>query len=59
MKIKDEVNEKVRWSDYQVARIILKNYLLTQTEEGREKVRNMSSRQITLQLYLLKALQVL
>jgi coenzyme F420-reducing hydrogenase beta subunit len=59
LKIKDEVNEKVRWSDYQVARIILKNYLLTQTEEGREKVRNMSSRQITLQLYLLKALQVL
>lgn len=59
LKIKDEVNEKVRWSDYQVARIILKNYLLTQTEEGREKVRNMSRQKVTLQLYLLKVLEVL
>jgi coenzyme F420-reducing hydrogenase beta subunit len=59
LKIKDEVNEKVRWSDYQVARIILKNYLLTQTKEGREKVGSMSRKQITLQLYLLKALEVL
>ena len=59
LRIKDEVNEKVRWSDYQVARIILKNYLLTQSEEGREKVRQMSRRQVTLQLYLLKALEVL
>ena len=59
LKIKDEVDEKVRWSDYQVARIILKNYLLTQTEEGREKVRAMSRKQVTLQLYLLKALEVL
>jgi len=49
----------VRWSDYQIARIILKNYLLTQTEEGREKVRNMSRQKVTLQLYLLKALEVL
>ncbi|MEL7626168.1 MAG: Coenzyme F420 hydrogenase/dehydrogenase, beta subunit C-terminal domain [Anaerolineaceae bacterium] len=59
VKIKDSVHEKVRWSDYQVARIILKNYLLTQTEEGREKVLNMSRRQVTLQLYLLKALEIL
>lgn len=59
LKIKDEVNEKVRWSDYQVARIILKNYLLTQSEEGKKKVSNMSPRMITLQLYLLKALEVL
>jgi len=59
LKIKDEVNEKVRWSDYQVARIILKNYLLTQTEEGREKVRNMPRQKVTLQLYLLRVLEVL
>lgn len=59
LKIKNEVNEKVRWSDYLVARIILKNYLLTQTEEGREKVRKMSRRKVALQLYLLKALEVL
>lgn len=59
LKIKDEVNEPVRWSDYQVAKIILKNYLLTQTDEGALQVRNMSKRWITLQLYLLKALEVL
>jgi len=59
IKIKDEVNERVRWSDYQVAKIILKNYLLTQTDEGALRVRNMSRRWITLQLYLLKALEVL
>jgi coenzyme F420-reducing hydrogenase beta subunit len=59
LKIKDEVNEPVRWSDYQIAKIILKNYLLTQTDEGILQVRNMSSKWITLQLYLLKALEVL
>ena len=59
VKIKDEVNERVRWSDYQVAKIILKNYLLTQTDEGALRVRNMSRRWTTLQLYLLKALEVL
>ena len=59
LKIKDEVNEPVRWFDYQVAKIILKNYLLTQTDEGVLRVRNMSRRWITLQLYLLKALEVL
>lgn len=59
VKIRDEVNEKVRWSDYLVARIILKNYLMTQTPEGQEKVRNMSRQLITLQLYILKALEVL
>lgn len=59
LKIKDEVNEKVRWSDYQVARIILKNYLLTQTEEGRERVRNLPRWRVTLQLYWLKALEIL
>jgi len=59
LKIKDEVNERVRWSDYQVAKIILKNYMLTQTNEGTLRVRNMSRIWITLQLYLLKALEVL
>ncbi len=59
LKIRDEVNEQVRWSDYQVAKIILKNYLLTQTDKGALQVRNMSTRWITLQLYLLKALEVL
>jgi coenzyme F420-reducing hydrogenase beta subunit len=59
MKINDEVNEKVRWQDYQVARIILKNYLKTQTEEGRQQVGKMSRRLISLRLYMLKALEVL
>lgn len=59
LRIKDEVNERVRWSDYQVAKIILKNYMLTQSDEGTLQVRKMSRRWISLQLYLLKTLEVL
>lgn len=59
LKIEDTVHEKVRWHDELTARIILQNYLLTQSAEGRAKVAGMSSKRLTLQLYLLKLLEVL
>ncbi|MFZ3070949.1 MAG: Coenzyme F420 hydrogenase/dehydrogenase, beta subunit C-terminal domain [Anaerolineaceae bacterium] len=58
-KIDDPVHEKVRWSDYLVAYTILKNYQLTQTEEGRQRVVRMSKNVIKLRLYALKALEIL
>ena len=59
LDINDDVNTKVRWVDYLIAREIIKNYLATQTPEGIEKLKRMPKRLVTLKLYYLKLLQVL
>lgn len=57
--IQDPDPEKFNFFQYQVANIILKNALLTQSKVGADKVSMMSNFSLKAQLYFLKALQIL
>lgn len=59
LKIKDTTGRKVRLLDKIVARIILKNALLSETDEGAEKVRSIPKKLLTIKLYLLKLFETL
>lgn len=57
LRIKDKVNEKVRWNDYLIALIAISNQKLSATRFGRRLIMMVPRRLIRLYLYFFKGLE--